>query len=90
MPDVGPHEKTDDGATFEKLKELQKAAVELAVNKICNCCKKEGVWIRYVFSPSDKIPIRVADWVKGTPTRNKPTDLLGGEKWNGDENVPCK
>ena len=78
-----------DDETFEKLKALRKRALSRA-KEICKtgCCK-DGVWIRYQFSPSDDWAMRILDWIKGNTSRNKPGNLVGGGRWEGDTHVKC-
>ena len=90
VEDVGQHNTMYDDAVFEQLKALREAAIRQA-KEICKtgCCK-DGVWIRYQFSPSDNIGVRILDWLKGNTSRNKPSKLVGGGIWEGDTHVKCK
>ena len=90
VEDIGPHETYTDDEVFEKLKELHEQAKNKA-KEICktDCCK-DGVWIRYQFSPHDTLSGRLRDWLKSYSSHRKPKDLVGGGKWEGDTHVPCE
>ena len=89
LEDFGPHRTVYDDETFEKLKKLREHAKRRA-REICKtgCCRN-GVWIRYQFSPSNRIGVRILDWLKGNSSRNKPAQLVGGGRWEGDIHVKC-
>ena len=87
--DLGPHIEVYDDETFRKLKELREPAMRRAKDICKSGCCKDGVWIRYQFSPSDRFGIRILDWLKGNSLRNKPARLVGGGRWEGDTHVKC-
>ncbi len=90
LENVGRHNTMYDDEVFEQLKASREIAMRRA-KEICEteCCK-DGVWIRYQFSPSDEFGVRVLDWLKGNTSRNKPSRLLMGGVWEGDTHVKCK
>ena len=87
--DLGLHRAVYDEEIFKKLKELREPAMRRA-KEICKteCCR-DGVWIRYQFSPSNRLGVRILDWLKGNSSRNKPAQLVGGGFWEGDIHVKC-
>ena len=89
LEDFGPHRTVYDDETFEKLKKLREHAKRRA-REICKtgCCRN-GVWIRYQFSPSNRIGVRILDWLKGNSSRSKPAQLVGGGRREGDIHVKC-
>ena len=90
VDEVGPHCTFYDDAVFEQLKALREKAIQRA-REICEtrCCKN-GVWVRFKFSPSDNAGVKILDWLKGNSSRNKPARLVGGGVWGGDVHVKCR
>ena len=90
VDEVGPHCTFYDNAVFEQLKTLREEAIQRA-REICEtrCCKN-GVWVRFKFSPSDNAGVKILDWLKGNSSRNKPARLVGGGVWGGDVHVKCR
>ena len=90
VDEVGPHCTFYDNAVFEQLKTLREEAIQRA-REICEtrCCKN-GVWVRFKFSPSDNTGVKILDWLKGNSSRNKPARLVGGGIWGGDVHVKCR
>lgn len=90
VDEVGPHCTFYDDDVFKQLKTLREEAIQQA-KEICEtkCCKN-GVWVRFQFSPSDNFGVRILDWLKGNSSRNKPARLVGGGIWEGDAHVKCR
>ena len=90
VDEVGPHCTFYDNEVFEQLKTLREKAIQRA-REICEtrCCKN-GVWVRFKFSPSDNAGVKILDWLKGNSSRNKPARLVGGGVWGGDVHVKCR
>ena len=90
VEEIGPLRTFYDDAVFERLMALREKALQRA-SAICEtrCCK-DGVWVRYQFSPSNNFGVRVLDWLKGNSSRNKPSQLIGGVVWEGDTHVKCQ
>jgi RHS repeat-associated protein len=86
---VGPHKEYYDDQVFDRLKTLRPIAL-LRAKKICEsgCCKG-GVWVRFLFSPSDSWETSILDSAKGYSSYNKRKKLFGGGVWEGDTHVQC-
>ncbi len=86
---MGPHKEYYDDQVFDRLKTLRPIAL-LRAKKICEsgCCKG-GVWVRFLFSPSDSWETSILDSAKGYSSYNKRKKLCGGGVWEGDTHVQC-